>query len=88
MGAVLAAAIGDFAEKLHFVESVSAFAVAQAIETALAPLVDHHVQAVERVKQAVRAGKLHRQRFDLDGCPLTGRRKREAIQRAILVGGD
>lgn len=55
MGAVFAAA-ASFAEKLEIIELIVAVGVAEAPNTLLGRhLVDHHVEAVEGIKEPVRA---------------------------------
>ena len=85
--AVLAAAL-DLAEQLDLVVAVVAVGVAHAIEAVGAPLVHHHVEAVEGVEQPVGAGEVHADRLGLDRRAAARGRRRHAIELAVLVRGD
>ena len=87
MHAVLAAA-PDLAEELDLVVPVVAIGVAHAIEAVGAPLVHHHVKAVEGVEQPVGAGEVHSDRLGLDRTATARGRRRHAIELAVLVRGD
>src|SRR5207253_6580791 len=58
MNAVLAAAV-ELAQQFDFIEAVVAVGIAHAIKTAAGVLVDHDVEAVERVEESVRLADWH-----------------------------
>src|SRR5205823_4127143 len=70
MDAVLAAAV-DAAQELDVVEAVVAVGIADAIQSVgAAALIDHDVQAVESVEQAVRPADIEVDRLRLDRAAL------------------
>ena len=91
MGSVFAAAVA-FPDEVCLVELVVTVGVFQAPEALVGHLVDHHVEAVEGVKQAVgTAGGLavgHVERFHLERVALAGGGQRDPIDLAVLVAGD
>src|SRR5262245_40385389 len=88
MDAVLAATI-DAAKELHLVKSIVTVGIADAIEAVrAAALVHHHVEAVEGIKQAVRAADVEIDGLGLNRTALPDRRQCHTIELAILIGDD
>ena len=85
--AVLAPAL-DLAEQLDLVVAVVSVGVSCAIEAVGAPLVHHHIKAIEGVKQTVGAREAHPDRLRFDRVVAARGRRRQAIELAVLVGRD
>jgi hypothetical protein len=88
VGAVFAAAL-DAAELVGLVELVVAVGVAEAPESLAAGLfVDHDVEAVEGVEEAVGAADFGREFFDFGGGGGADRGGGHPVEAAVLVAGE
>ena len=88
MIAVFAASF-DFAQQRLLIELVRALRVAQPPESGGVRLfVHHHIQAAKGVEQPVRSGDVCGQFLHLRHFLAADRRRRQAIESAVLIAGD